>query len=359
MKNSLRDRLGGEEEFYQEKPVNKRIEKKPEKPGRVMPEQRRTEPVPQNKGQAEEDPYERFSIDEDIFEETLMELSYKLLLCDEMESAESLSSVIAALNESRKEKKKKACERAHAIIREKGMENDNPIILADEKTGTGIVGLVASELVEEYETTAIVLTKKDGCFKGSARAHESASIIQALDMAYEKHPEYFLGYGGHKGAAGVTIKEEYLEDFRTCMQDIMGPRPERKDFMEYDLEIQVNEIPQAIQELKKYAPYGSGNKPITFLIRNFRVSPENGYFTSIGENGIKLHGNNCCAVSFSMRSRYIEDGMPSVIDIIGHLSEKRYMKYTSNQIEILDYRISAEVKKNTLMSMIEDALSGL
>lgn len=282
--------------------------------------------------------------------------SYSLLVCDDMEQATVLSNVVAAFNESRKGQKKEAWERARAMIEAEGLADDNPVIVVDEETGEGIVGLVASEISEKYETTSIVFTKKDGCYKGSARAHDSASIIHALDEVYARHPEYFIGYGGHKGAAGVTIREDSLDGFKSCIQEVMGARPPKKDILEYDLEITVEQIPQVLNELKKFAPYGNGNKAPVFLIKQFRVSFTDTAFQAVGENGIKIHGNNCCAVSFSMKDRYLKDKMPITMDIVGHLGEKRYMKYVTNQIEILDYRVP-EKEKNTLECMIESILS--
>lgn len=287
------------------------------------------------------------------------EEAFALLVSENYDAAELQLQSLLVINEERKEMKKRACERAKEQITSRHMEGDNPVVIVDPETKEGIVGLVAGDSCEEYSATTIVLTETEDGYKGSARAADGDSIIGVLDALYEKHPEYFLAYGGHPGAAGLSIKKEYIEDFKEAISEIMGPKQNRAQTLEYDLEIQVEEIPDMMEKLKKYAPYGNGNKAPVFLIRNFRLTPkDNLFFKYMGEDSIRLHGNGCNAIGFGLRDKFAGN-YPSVVDIVGTLSENHFMRKVENQIEILDLRVPETGQSCSLLDAITEALKDL
>lgn len=285
--------------------------------------------------------------------------SYALLVSENFDAAELQLQSLLLINEERKEIKRKACERAKEQIAKNHMESNNPIIIVDPETPEGIVGLVAGDICEEYSVTTIAFTLKDGNYKGSARAWKEDSIIKVLDEMNATHPEYFASYGGHPGAAGVSIKEEYLESFKRDISNLMGEKPDRDQYLEYDLELKVEDIQETINELKEYAPFGQGNNPPVFLIKNFRLSPKNNvFFQYMGENSIKLFGNGCTAIGFELKDKFSGD-YPGVVDIVGTLSENRFLKRVDNQIEIVDIRIPEADRQCNLLDAITQALKSL
>ena len=285
--------------------------------------------------------------------------AFSLLVTENYDAAQLQLQSLLLANEKRKEEKKQAYKRAKEQIASLHMEQDNPVIIVDPETSEGIVGLVAGDICEEYGVTTIVLTEKNGNYKGSARACEGDSIIDLLNAVYESHPEYFISYGGHPGAAGLSVRYEHIDAFKKEISSKIGPRHGKTQYLEYDLEIRVEDIPRLIEELKKYAPYGQGNKRPVFLIREFRLAPkDNLFFKFLGEDSIRVHGNGCTAVGFGIRDKFIGD-YPSVIDIVGTLTENRFMKRTENQIEILDIKIPEKENTCSLMDSIAKALQNL
>ena len=109
--------------------------------------------------------------------------------------------------------------------------------------------------------------------------------------------------------------------------------------MYYDLEINAEDIPDALVELQKYAPYGRGNPKIIFKIPNFHLIPRRGVFFNIARNGkmIKLFGDNCAAVAFAGAEDYAAMGEPKVLDLYGSLSVNTYLTSSENQVELVGF----------------------
>lgn len=268
------------------------------------------------------------------------ELSYRLL--SSMDPAESVQLVdtLVQANEKRKALKKDAVERALEIIKKKGLENSNPLIVVDEKTPPGIVGLVAGELSEKFHVTTIACTVVNGQIKGSARAVDDDNITEALSVCAKANPDMIIGFGGHKKAAGVTIKNGMENKFREKMGKIMGPKHPHKDVIEYDLEIEEKDVPGILPEIQRYAPFGEGNPRIVFKIKGFEPTPRYGSTYKTGKaDMLKLSGKYCqSAISFvaELRDWYLAS-MPKTLDIIGYISDNHWGGKTEPQIETIEF----------------------
>ena len=123
--------------------------------------------------------------------------------------------------------------------------------------------------------------------------------------------------------------------------------------MEIDLE--KASLDDILNELHKYAPYGQGNKEVVFRINNFGLSPRNGHFyKTIGEQGqhIKLFGNQSAAIGFDMADKYIESEQSKILDVVGTISENRFMGNKEIQIRIVDFVPHKSEKLNKLSSLL-------
>lgn len=271
---------------------------------------------------------------------------------------EKLSVLLIQRNEERKKLSKEAEERAEKIIEEQGLADKKPLILYDPETSEGIIGIIAGRLAEKYCTPALVFTnsEKDGVLKGSGRTFGTVDLKATLDTG----GDLFLGYGGHPGAAGMTILKKNL----SALQERLSATLDGVDFgvdpdvLHYDLEITVDQIPGMMQQLKLYAPYGQGNRAPVFKITGFTCAPRGSvFFRLMGEQQqhIKLFGQNVDAMGFDMTERYKKDGEPVAIDIIGTLGRNYFNGNFYNRIEIIDY-MPAERKSTELKQTLADML---
>ena len=118
------------------------------------------------------------------------------------EEAQAIALNINAKNEERKEVVQKIFDEAMTMV-----DLDKPVqVLAKEGWHPGVLGIVAGRIMEQISQTVVVLNIEDGLAKGSARSLESINIFHALD----NHRDIFTAFGGHAGAAGMTLPEENL-----------------------------------------------------------------------------------------------------------------------------------------------------
>ena len=125
--------------------------------------------------------------------------------------------------------------------------------------------------------------------------------------------------------------------------------PEKNDNF-YDLEIEASDIPDAIEELEKYAPYGEGNRKPIFKINHYTLFPKYGsYYRTMGSNGIKLFGGDSEAICFG-NDKFKELGEPKILTLYGSLSVNRWKGYVTNQVEFVDLEDGSYKKKESNLS---------
>jgi single-stranded-DNA-specific exonuclease len=155
-----------------------------------------------------------------------------------------------------------------------------------------VIGIVAARLVERYHRPAVVVAvNEQGVGKGSARSVPGFDLYQALLRCRD----LLEGFGGHPGAAGLTIKEARLPEFRGRFADITAgwtgdrsPQP----LLHVDAEVDLREIDQQlILELGLLHPFGTGNPEPTFAVKNLSILSQR----LVGDRHLKLtvrHGNS-------------------------------------------------------------------
>ena len=148
---------------------------------------------------------------------------------------------------------------------------DRVIVVWGENYHPGVVGIVASRLVENYAKPAIVLTRDGESFKGSGRSVSSFNLHRALEQT--KH--LLVRYGGHELAAGLTIEEENLEQFRREINSVAGSVSgmEKTESLKVDCVVDIDEISvDSVMQLGYLAPFGNGNPTPLFMIENAQVA---------------------------------------------------------------------------------------
>ena len=197
--------------------------------------------------------------------------SVKLLLCDNMKNANQWAEKINQYNSERKKLDHAVTEEAkHKIDSDPKLQNKKSIVLFDEDWHKGVIGIVASRLVEEFYKPTIIFTKSDNLYTGSARSVKEFDIHSAIDQC----SDLLEHFGGHKYAAGLAVKPEnfdkFVERFEQVVSDTILDEQTTPD-IEIDAKVSIaKDIERTgfLEQIKKFAPFGPGNMLPVFQSNN-------------------------------------------------------------------------------------------
>ncbi len=237
--------------------------------------------------------------------------SVEMMLQNDENSAFRIAQILEDENRKRRVFDQKTFEEAIPIA-DSFIKKNSPhcLVIYGEKWHPGVIGIVASRLVDRYNLPSVLLTNIDGIAKGSARSISDFDIHTALKQC----EDLLLEFGGHKHAAGLSLKVENIEEFRNRFDKIARekiPIELLKPEIIVDAELKFNDLsPSFLNTLAKFAPYGFANYKPIFYSKSVK-----------SVNGIKMIGNN------NIRFRAIQNNF--VIDAIGmNLADK--IHYCSN-----------------------------
>ena len=231
--------------------------------------------------------------------------SVEMMLQKDENAAFRIAQILEDENRKRRVFDQKTFEEAIPIADEY-IKNEKPhsLVIYGEKWHAGVIGIVASRLVDRYNLPSILLTNIDGIAKGSARSISDFDIHTALKQC----EDLLLEFGGHKHAAGLSLKVENLKEFRERFDKLARegiPIELLQPEIVIDAELKFNELsPDFLNVLAKFAPFGFANNKPVFFSKGVKSM-----------NGIKMIGNN------NIRFRAIQNHF--VIDAIGiNLADK-------------------------------------
>lgn len=241
--------------------------------------------------------------------------------------------MLMEMNERRKTLAKEQAELAEALIQDMDGNAERPIVVGDSLFDPGIVGIIAGKLAEKYYSPAIVFSEKDGMLKGSGRSIPGVSLKETLDRI----SGLMLSYGGHSGAAGLTIHAEDFLKFKSAFAKSIGRLPDVPDVMYYDLDLKRHEIPYVMEQQRSLAPFGEGNpKPVFRIVFNtadfiYARMGDGTHFslTERSQDGAPAFS----VVGFGMAGMY-EKMNPERIECLGCLNENWYNDKLSYQFEL-------------------------
>jgi single-stranded-DNA-specific exonuclease len=205
---------------------------------------------------------------------------------DEKESRE-LAQQIEHQNSLRQQIDQKTFNEACQIIEKKynDLENTLFIVVSSDEWHPGVIGIVASKLVEKYYRPAVMISFKDGMGSGSGRSIADFDLFDALSNVQE----YLDTFGGHKYAAGLSILAEYVDTFENQITRYMRSKitPELLvPPLKIDSNLELYEINENLLEwLNHFAPFGPGNMKPVFYTRGVTLV---GYPYCVGKNHLKL-----------------------------------------------------------------------
>ncbi len=152
------------------------------------------------------------------------------------------------------------------------LDRDMGIVLHDDNWHPGVIGIVASRLVEKFHRPAVMLTTIDGVAKGSARSANGFNIYEALQSC----EDILLQFGGHEAAAGLAIEIKNVGEFRRRFNEILHTQIKHEDVrvpeILIDAKIHFADItPKFLRILDQFAPFGPGNMRPVFMSENVRL----------------------------------------------------------------------------------------
>lgn len=220
----------------------------------------------------------------------------ELLIAKEIQEAYEKSEILNEHNDQRKNLDREITAQALAMIAQNpNVETAKTTVLYHEDWHKGVVGIVASRVIETYYRPTIILTGANGKITGSARSVKDYDVYEAI----EKCSDLLEQFGGHKYAAGLTMKIEnldaFIEKFETVVaenitDEILTPKIEidAEIFLEniYQKGENTNEIPKFYRVLKQMGPFGPGNMNPVFVVKNLKDA---GYSKIVGESHLKLY----------------------------------------------------------------------
>ncbi|MEH6536726.1 MAG: single-stranded-DNA-specific exonuclease RecJ [Psychroserpens sp.] len=195
--------------------------------------------------------------------------------------AKTFAAEINEFNLDRRETDKRITEEALIQITENNEQDRITTVVYHESWHKGVIGIVASRLIETHYRPTLVFTKSGDKLAASARSIKGFDVYNAL-AACSEHIEQF---GGHKYAAGLTLKEENYDAFKQAFEDEVSKTIDRNLLtpeISMDAQIELNDItPKFYRILSQFAPFGPGNMTPIFMTQNLQ---DTGYGKCVGED---------------------------------------------------------------------------
>jgi single-stranded-DNA-specific exonuclease len=209
----------------------------------------------------------------------------------------------------------------------------------------GVIGIVASRLTEKYYRPTIVLTKsndENNMVSGSARSVKDVDVYNAIESCSDLLEQF----GGHMYAAGLTMKEENVEEFIQRFEEVVSSTIEDRMLVrevEIDAELNLNDINQKFFNiLKQFAPFGPGNMSPIFKSSNVR---DNGRGKVVGNNHLKLtlvqhddYQSTFDGIAFQLGHHHPQVEQQDAFEIVYHIEENNFNNRTTLQLNIKDLK---------------------
>lgn len=268
-------------------------------------------------------------------------LAVELLTEDDENIALELAKQLFEQNETRKMQDALVTQEAIDILNEKDPgQKLNSSVVFKEGWHKGVLGIVASRLIETFYKPAIVLTKGEEYISGSARSIEGFNIYEAISGC----KEYLVRFGGHPSAAGLTMKPEAMEGFarkfekivsQTLLPEYQAPR------LIIDLEIQPEIIDISFfKTISRMEPFGHGNPEPVFLSRNVSLHPAS---KIVGDEHVRFvfkigTQKFIPGIGFNLKEKFTEIEPGSKLDIVYTIGENEWNDQKTLQLKIIDFR---------------------
>ena len=223
----------------------------------------------------------------------------KLLCAENWQEAVALAEDLTGLNEIRKDMTQKGVEEAVNQIEQSPWKQDKVYVVYLPECHESIAGIIAGRIREKYHRPVFVLTKAAEGVKGSGRSIEAYSMYEELC----KCQELLDKFGGHPMAAGLSMQEEHIEEFRQMLnRNSVLEDGDIEPVIRFDAVLQLKDwTEERVRQLEKLEPFGNGNEKPIFAAKNLRAQ----HIRQVGKEGqmqkmvlMDKDGTKCEAISF-------------------------------------------------------------
>lgn len=260
--------------------------------------------------------------------------SLKMLMCDDPIEAQTYGAKMVQINKQRQTQVSTWMKKIQEAL-SKAPGEIAPVVVFEPEMPEGLVGLVAGKLASTYHCPAIVMVRgENGIVKGSARTYGEFHIKDMLDTM----SSLFTTYGGHAGAAGISLMQSDIEEFRQKVRAYFKDYQTSGggEYVLYDVVLAPEDVPAALEVIKKYQPLGQGVPNPVCRINQFAVDAP--FYMGADKSHIKFPGQNFAAVAFGMAGQYVQQGEPKSIDMVGTIGENTFQGRTTTQIMLQDFK---------------------
>ena len=214
-------------------------------------------------------------------------------------------------------------------------------VLYNKRWHKGVIGIVASRLVEEYYRPTVILTQSNGHVTGSARSVRGFDLYEALNDC----SDLLIQYGGHKYAAGLTMEEQQIPAFQQKFEQVVSSRitPEQlKRVIKIDQRLPLEYLSaKFLRILKQFAPFGPQNPAPTFCST---IAGINTKVSIVGKDHLKMHirlinGDSFNAIGFGLGRFYSPLHQGANFDMCYQVSERIWRNEVYWQLNVKDIKI--------------------
>ena len=267
-----------------------------------------------------------------------------LLIEQNEEQAVKTANEIEEYNTERRSEDQRIAKEALAQIKEQKEEQNASTVVYHPEWHKGVIGIVASRLIETYYRPTVVFTKSKAYLVASVRSVKGFDVFQALEAC----SVYIEQFGGHKYAAGLSIREENYELFKAAFDKVVSERiteAQKTEVIEIDAELEFSDITTGFNNiLKQFEPFGPENMSPLFVTKNVM---DRGYSKAVGSDNehLKLHmctekeklsEMNGIAFKLGFHSEYVSKGL--AFDICYAIQENEWKGKRSIQLAVKDIK---------------------
>ena len=214
------------------------------------------------------------------------EYAVRLLLTNDMGEAERIAAKLDEYNKERQNMERVILDDVIELINSKtGTDKMNSVVFASSKWHPGVIGIVSSRIVDMYYLPTFLISLKDGIGKGSGRSIAEFNLYHGLK---ESCSSLLLSYGGHRYAAGISIKEEDIDKFSDALAGAINKDCDDLAFVRktlIDAECTLNEISyDLISQIEMLSPFGNYNPEPILTAKNVKIVS----LTTVGNNHLKM-----------------------------------------------------------------------
>ena len=267
-----------------------------------------------------------------------------LLIEENQNQAVKTANEIEEYNTERRSEDQRIAKEALAQIKEQKEEQNASTVVYHPEWHKGVIGIVASRLIETYYRPTVVFTKSKAYLFASVRSVKGFDVFQALEAC----SAYIEQFGGHKYAAGLSIREENYELFKAAFDKVVSERiteVQKTEVIEIDAELDFSDITTGFNNiLKQFEPFGPENMSPLFVTKNVM---DRGYSKAVGSENehLKLHmctekeklsEMNGIAFKLGFHSEYVNKGL--AFDICYAIQENEWKGKRSIQLAVKDIK---------------------